>query len=94
MCRHPGPLKFKVRCSKYRYTYVVHDKAKVLRSSIREGERGRESLQGTSCRREHDEGGGRGGVGQAEKLRLSLPPGLAVKEIIGGRVKAVNMPFG
>lgn len=55
---HPGPLKFKVRCSKYRYTYVVHDKAK------------------------------------AEKLRLSLPPGLAVKEIIGGRVKAAHLPFG
>ena len=25
---HPGPLKFKVRCSRYRYTYVVHDRAK------------------------------------------------------------------
>mmetsp|Transcript_26881 Transcript_26881/g.54602 ORF Transcript_26881/g.54602 Transcript_26881/m.54602 type:complete len:144 (-) Transcript_26881:209-640(-) len=54
----PGPLKFKVRCSKYRYTYVVHDKAK------------------------------------AEKLRLSLPPNLAVKEIIGGRVKAAHLPYG
>eukprot|EP00961_Rhodomonas_salina_P132599 1784762-Rhodomonas_salina.1 len=30
----------------------------------------------------------------AEKLRLSLPPGLAVKEIIGGRVKAAHLPFG
>lgn len=46
---HPGPLKFKVRCSRYRYTYVVHDRAK------------------------------------AEKLRLSLPPGLKVQEIVGGR---------
>jgi len=54
---HPGPLKFKVRCSKYRYTYVVHDKTK------------------------------------AEKLRLSLPPGLQVQEIIGGRVKAAHKPF-
>jgi large subunit ribosomal protein L38e len=42
---HPGPLKFKVRCSKYRYTYVVHDRSK------------------------------------AEKLKLSLPPGLKVNEL-------------
>ena len=31
--------------------------------------------------------------GQVEKLRLSLPPHLAVREIAGGRQRAANAPF-
>eukprot|EP00293_Proteomonas_sulcata_P006818 CAMPEP_0184324432 /NCGR_PEP_ID=MMETSP1049-20130417/135186_1 /TAXON_ID=77928 /ORGANISM="Proteomonas sulcata, Strain CCMP704" /LENGTH=97 /DNA_ID=CAMNT_0026646195 /DNA_START=114 /DNA_END=407 /DNA_ORIENTATION=- len=54
---HDGVVKFKVRCSKYRYTYVCKDHIK------------------------------------AEKLKLSLPPGLKVQEIAGGRQKARNVPF-
>jgi len=52
-----GVMKFKVRCSKYRYTYKVADPNK------------------------------------AAKLKLSLPPGLPLKEIWGGRQKAANKPF-
>jgi large subunit ribosomal protein L38e len=55
---HTGAMKFKVRCSKYRYTYKISDPTK------------------------------------AAKLKLSLPPGLPVKEIYGGRQRAINKPYG